>query len=179
MGWNLLVTWDYVLACICLVGVLMFGTYKYTSIPPIPEFSFPFLFTQQLVSSLVLFPVLFPPCRSFWDLVSRLVFFLPVSLDYYLAEFNIHSCHEFLVCSGVVQTILPCLPWPLCPSALCCRCCRSRLITPSCACPVLVMSRRALPLGLGCVRNKNLFHIRLLKWPLQPLSQQGFLCLLS
>ena len=104
-----------------------------------------------------LFLVLFLACSlpAFWDLVSRLVFFLPVSLDYYLAEFNIHSCHEFLVCLGIVQTILPCLPWTLCPSALCCHRCRSRFIIPSCACLVLVMSRHALPLGLGCVRNTN------------------------
>jgi len=67
LGWNLLVTWNYVLAWICLVGVLMFETYKYTFISPIPGFSFPFLFTQQLVSGLVpglflfLFRGLFPP----------------------------------------------------------------------------------------------------------------------
>ena len=53
--------------------------------------------------------------------------------------------------------MLPYLLWHLCLSTLCCQHCYNRLITHSFCLPLLVLiSRRALPLGLGCVRDENL-----------------------
>jgi len=160
LRWNLLVTWDYVLAWICLVGVLMFGMYKYTSIPP-------FLSCLLLSSPHNnLFPVLSPvlflpclqsrllPCRSFWNLISHLVLFLPVSLVYYLPEFNILL--PWILSLFGRRPDYPVAP-PMVPLSLCSvlppllQPVNHTLLVPASA--LVLMSWCALPLGLGSVRN--------------------------